>query len=188
MTVLNIKKRSTMNYRNNKILLLIITIFISSYIACQDRLIVLFDETPSISCNVSDVVLLLDSTGSMGSAINSVKSMLTASIIPGLENSVEDLQIGIATYEDIPVGQYGNAGDLPFTVEHKVTDNFTAVQSAVNSITLGNGGDGPESYVEALYLMVTNESFSVHGFHHQAVPGEHVVPCVSGRTPHQSSS
>ena len=132
--------------------LIIITL---SLINCTDRLVILFDE--DFPCKISDVVLLMDTTDSMSPALNSVKTMLTGTIIPGLSENIDDLQIGIATFEDIPAGGYGVMDDLPFTVVQTITDDFDAAQSAVNAVGLGAGGDSPESFIEALYLMSTNE-------------------------------
>ncbi len=144
----------------NFVLFISFNILILSLMNCQDRLIVLWDDNHSIACKTSDVVLLMDTTDSMSSSLNSVKTMLTGTIIPGLSENIQDLQIGIATFEDIPAGGYGGVNDLPFTVVQTITDDFSAAQSAVNAVDLGIGGDSPESFIEALYLMSTNESLN----------------------------
>ncbi len=150
-------------FKNLNFLLTFYIILLLSSISCDSDLIILFDEASIVDsdsrCRVSDVVLLLDTTTSMNAAIDSVKEMLTGSIIPGLASAVNDLNIGIATFEDIPVIPHGSPGDLPFKVVQKITNNFTAAQTSVNNITLGGGDDQPESYVEALYLMSTNQPF-----------------------------
>ena len=159
----------------NIVLFISFNIITLSLMNCQDRLIVLFDDNPA--CKVSDVVLLMDTTDSMSSPLNSVKTMLTGTIIPGLSENIRDLQIGIATFEDFPVGVYGTSNDLPFTVVQTITDDFSAAQSAINAVALGEGIDGPESYIEALYLMSRNESFGSWFYSQSCDPGKFGAMC-----------
>lgn len=90
-----------------------------------------------------DIVLLADATGSMGAAINNVKTNM-ASIISTVEASQPEAQWAVASYRD--------AGDsMPFTVHSDLTGDTAATLAAVNSLSAAGGGDAPEAQLNALW-------------------------------------
>ncbi len=105
----------------------------------------------------ADVVFLVDTTASMGSEIDEIRDSLRDLLVPGIRRAIPDATLGVATFEDFPEPSCGRAGDSPFELVLPVTDDVGRVQSAVNSLTLGNGDDMPESQVEALYQLATGE-------------------------------
>jgi hypothetical protein len=117
------------------------------------------DEGCVVDCTVSDVVLLMDVTGSMAGAIASVQTLLTGTIIPGLAAAIADLEIGVASFRDFPVAPYGGGTDRPFEVDQTMTTSTATAQSAVNSLFAWGGADTPESHVEALYQVATGAGF-----------------------------
>lgn len=90
-----------------------------------------------------DIVLLVDRTGSMGDAIDNVKTNM-ASIVSTVEAAQPDAQWAVASYCD-------EGEPDPFLLHSDLTDDATATVSAVNSITLCNGGDLEESQLNALW-------------------------------------
>ncbi|KAJ2900476.1 von Willebrand factor type A domain-containing protein [Zalerion maritima] len=91
-----------------------------------------------------DVVLVIDTTGSMGPAINDVKSNLVQ-VIAAVGG---DSQFGVVSYRDLRDAD-------GFTVHQDLTSNDADVQSAVNSLAAG-GGRGPTAdWINALYEVST---------------------------------
>jgi hypothetical protein len=108
----------------------------------------------------ADVVFSMDTTGSMGGALENLKSSLSSQIVPDLKLQIPDIGIGITNYEDMPTGDFGSPGDLPFELSSPITTNVMSAQTALSSIFLGGGGDLPESGIEALFQIATGAGVS----------------------------
>jgi Mg-chelatase subunit ChlD len=92
--------------------------------------------------NEVDLVLCLDTTGSMKDDIDSIRERL----IPLLENSITSFQgfrIGMVLYKDY--------NDTYLTQTIPFTENFEQFQTTLNNIKVGGGRDIPEAVHEALY-------------------------------------
>lgn len=109
----------------------------------------------------ADVVFSIDTTASMQAEIDEIRENVRDVIAPAIARTIQDSQIGVTTFADFPEGSCGLASsdDLPFRMVLPVTDDLARVQTALDSIVLGNGGDEPESQVEALYQIATGEGF-----------------------------
>lgn len=109
---------------------------------------------------LADVYFLIDTTGSMGEPIANVRSSLSR-IAADIRMEIPDVAMGVGFHEDFPIGGgfpgYGGAGDEAYGNVLDITDSLDAVQTALNSLVLGNGGDGPESQLEGLYQTATGE-------------------------------
>jgi len=121
----------------------------------------------------ADVVFVVDETGSMGGLIAGVRSTLLTEIIPGLEDSISSLEMGVAGFRDFYYGSYGSSGDAPFIRHADVTSSVATVTSAVSALSATGGNDGPESHVEALYQLSTGEGIGTY------VPAS--TGCAAGR-------
>ena len=66
-----------------------------------------------------DVAFLIDTTGSMGSTVDAVKSEFV-SIVYDLEATIEDGQYGAGTYDDYNYSTYGSGSDQPFYLRHQI--------------------------------------------------------------------
>jgi hypothetical protein len=108
----------------------------------------------------ADVVFLIDVTASMGAEIEAVRRGLRDRIAPTIYARVPDTEFAVATFGDYPVSPFGSPGDNPYELFLPMTSDLARVQAAMNTITLGSGGDGPESQVEALYQVATGEGRS----------------------------
>jgi len=89
-----------------------------------------------------DIVLCIDTTGSMGPYINAVRKML----IPMMKETIaeySDFRIGMVLYRDYK-DEYLNKV-IPFTKD------FNVFQRNLNAIYCKGGGDIPEAVYEALY-------------------------------------
>jgi hypothetical protein len=117
------------------------------------------DCTGSISCTPVDIVFLIDNTGDMGGEVANLQTNLST-IISQLSATIPDMAIGIATYQDFPYDPYGAITDKPYILRTALTTDFTAVQSALNSVAVSGGGDMPESGNEAFYQLATGSGIS----------------------------
>ena len=90
-----------------------------------------------------DIVICIDTTGSMGRYIDAVRRML----IPMIQKTVaafSDWRIGMVLYRDYPPDVYLTRL-IPFTKD------FLLFQRNLNAIIAWGGGDIPEAVYEALY-------------------------------------
>jgi hypothetical protein len=108
----------------------------------------------------ADVLLLFDTTRSMGDKIDNLQSDLT-SLVDSIRTTITDTAFGVARFDDFPVAEYGSGEDRPFTLEQRVTTDDDAIEDAVFALDapLHQGGDAEESHIEALYQLATGEGF-----------------------------
>ncbi|MFC0032108.1 VWA domain-containing protein [Micromonospora chaiyaphumensis] len=100
-------------------------------------------STPPIPPN-PDVVLLVDTTGSMGAAIANVRTNLQQ-VIDNVRGAQPSAQFAVASYRD-----EGDGAEL-FRVRQNLTGDATALQTAVDGLVAGGGGDVPEAWVNGLF-------------------------------------
>ena len=115
-----------------------------------------FNVNPSSSINVDkivhtppippnpDVVLLVDTTGSMGPAIANVQTNLQQ-VITDVRAAQPTAQFAVASYRD-----EGDGAEL-FRVRQNLTGDATALQTAVDGLSAGGGGDTPEAWINGLF-------------------------------------
>ncbi|WP_437577414.1 VWA domain-containing protein [Sorangium sp. So ce887] len=126
-------------------------------------------DTLDFSTNISqaDVVFAMDTTGSMGRVISSLRETLQE-IIAQLAEEIPSIGIGVTHYRDFPTNPYGASSDRPFYLQHRVMSVLTpegkeSVQDAVDSLAAAGGADTPESGWEALYQIATGEGTRAGG-------------------------
>lgn len=85
----------------------------------------------------ADILIAIDTTGSMGGAIDQAKSEATA-LVNSIQADIPDANFAIVEFRD--------AGDTPeYAVRQANTDDAAAVQAAINTLSAGGGGDFPEA-------------------------------------------
>jgi hypothetical protein len=103
-----------------------------------------------------DLVLLADTTGSMGPALTDVRvnaSTITSDILAAQPAA----QFGVAEYKDLVEA-------VPFRVNQDITGDEAAVQTGINQWAATGGGDTPEDGLNALYELATGAaSFRADG-------------------------
>lgn len=97
----------------------------------------------------TDFALVIDTTGSMGSSINSVKAQANALIDAAFGGGTADARIGVVGFKDTTNGEPSSI-ILPFTDQDVFADRKAAAIAAINSITVGGGGDTPETDFDGL--------------------------------------
>jgi hypothetical protein len=110
-------------------------------------------HTPEIP-PTPDIFLLFDTTGSMGDDLDTVKAEASA-LIAAISGPTTDPAFGVGTYEDFPFATWGISSDEAYELVLPISTNTTDVTNAINSVTLGNGFDTPESGYEGLYQALT---------------------------------
>ncbi|MEV6824084.1 Calx-beta domain-containing protein [Amycolatopsis sp. NPDC051102] len=94
-----------------------------------------------------DLVLLADTTGSMGGAIDNVRANANA-ITGDVLAAQPTAQFGVAEYKDF-------SDSVPFKVNQAITGNTAAVQAGINQWSAAGGGDTPEADLNALYELAS---------------------------------
>jgi hypothetical protein len=87
----------------------------------------------------ADILIAIDTTGSMSASIAQAKTD-AISIVTGVQGSVLDTQFAVVDFKDSSdgVGEY--------RVVSPMTSSSSTVQTAVNGLSAGGGGDSPEAH------------------------------------------
>jgi hypothetical protein len=116
---------------------------------------------------VVDVVILVDTTASMGGEIQVMRQNLVA-FVNGVRQRLpfSDIQFGLVSFKDYP-GRFASCGydkpygrliDSPFTLEAPITADDQQLLQAVTGLTASGGIDLPESYSRALWEVTQPDS------------------------------
>ena len=104
----------------------------------------------------AELVFVIDSTGSMGDAINNVKTGIT-SFVNSLETQGVKLRIGIVEYRDIE--EDGLDSTIIHELNHSPWMNSTSeMVGGLGGIAADGGGDIPESVIDGLGYLVDGET------------------------------
>jgi Subtilase family/von Willebrand factor type A domain len=132
-------------------------------LAKGERKTVTFDvELPSTGVRALDVVFLVDVSGSYGDDIASLKRQASA-IVDSLAARGIDVHFGVSEFADFPLASYGANGDNAYRRLARITNDKPSVLSAINALTIRDGGDEPEAQLEALYQVATGSGRDING-------------------------
>jgi hypothetical protein len=95
-----------------------------------------------------DIIFAIDTTGSMGSSINQVKQYADQ-IVDNVTSRTSSARFGLVTYRDQP-SYTGDPSDYASRLDQPFLTGSTAIKAAVNAISVGGGGDYPESMYSGL--------------------------------------
>src|SRR6476661_416635 len=93
-------------------------------------------QTPAIPPK-PDVLILADTTGSMGSTLAGLRSDLT-SLVTQVLAAQPDSQFGVSEYKD---REFCSSDPFAFQLDQSVTASTPAVQAAVNGLSASGGCD-----------------------------------------------
>lgn len=112
----------------------------------------------------ADIFFLVDTTGSMQSTIDALRTTLTTRIIPGVAAALMggDARYGVGDFRDVPNGSYGASTDWIVRVRQRLDPMPDLSLAAVRAMTARFGGDWPEAQVEALYQVLEGEGIAGH--------------------------
>ncbi len=129
----------------------------------------------------ADVFFLVDNSASMEPVIDKLRTNLRSVIVPGIRAQIPDIQMGVGSFDSMPVPPQGcpgvagppttsmrctqsptTAGDYTLWIRQRVTADVTAVQSAFDAMrtidqdTMGAfvGADLPECQTEAAFELI----------------------------------
>jgi hypothetical protein len=114
----------------------------------------------------ADIVFAIDTTGSMTPYIDNVKAnvvkIINEAFGPSTAPDTIDARIGIVGFKDAagPDGPGENTAILKFTEQATFAARKTAAINAVNSISVGGGGDIPEGDNSALLFALRDQGLS----------------------------
>lgn len=116
-----------------------------------------------------DVVFSMDLTGSMGGVLSQAKGQLLQAMNElKVASPGTDFRFAVTSLEDYPL-VYGDAGDYPFKIDGALSTDTAAVQTVVNGLSLGGGGDGPEAYGRAFWEIGQTDTEASIGFRSDAL-------------------
>lgn len=137
----------------------------------------------------TDVMFVFDTSSSMSGEIEEAKEK-ALQVIEHVRTTLPNVAFGVANVEDIPGYNYGGFTqtlteseyeadpEKPWRLDQPVTSDTTAVQSAIEGLTIGFGGDPPEAYSRALWETDTNPSVGWR-------PGaRHEIVLIADNVPH----
>lgn len=126
-------------------------------------------QIPAENTKPVDFVFLIDSTGSMGGSINSVKNNAKRLIQEKLGNGSRNCRVAVADYRDFPVSPYGDSGDYTFKLRCGFTTDATAAINSLSGITANGGNDTPEAVYSAIASCVQGYGAALGGWRKEAV-------------------
>jgi hypothetical protein len=86
----------------------------------------------------ADIEIAIDTTGSMTDSINQAKAD-AAAVVSQLQGAVPDTEFAVVQFKD--------SGDSPeYQLVQALTGSASDVQTALNGLSAGGGGDDPEAY------------------------------------------
>lgn len=95
-----------------------------------------------------DIAFVVDTTGSMGDDIASVQAF-AVQLIEGISAATSSFRIALVTYRDF-ASRTGVSTDYASRVDLEFTDRADDAVSAINAMSLGYGGDTPETVFSGL--------------------------------------
>ena len=104
---------------------------------------------------VLDLVFLIDTTGSMGGEIANAKAN-AITILDNVATKFADFRVALIDYRDF-AERTGSYGDYPYNVDQTFTDDVPGMTAAINSLSLGDGGDFPETCYSAIAAALDGE-------------------------------
>ncbi len=86
----------------------------------------------------ADIEIAIDTTGSMGDVIAQAKSQAT-DLVNKIHTDIPDTNFSVVDFKD------ASDGSQEYVVRQSNTNDASSVQSAINAMTAGGGGDTPEA-------------------------------------------
>jgi hypothetical protein len=110
-----------------------------------------------------DVLLLTDLAGSFEPTLRQT--------LPGVADDIADIvqattpqgRFGLASFIDQPIGPFGLPGDHVYRAELPFGDDRADLQAAIAGLTVGAGGDGPMSTLDALSQALLDPTLGFDG-------------------------
>ena len=118
----------------------------------------------STNIKQADVAFVMDTTGSMGSAINQLKAALQGTLMTQLQAAIPNVGLAVVDYRD-----FGDSWTVK--VNQAVTTNLTLAKNGVAPMAAEQGGDTPEAAIAAMQFTLTGQANNGIAAHPNTVPG-----------------
>lgn len=113
--------------------------------------------------SVGDIMFIMDLTGSMGGELSNARNN-SINIMNSIRNLIPNTNFGVSSHMDYPAfysgcgysTYYGSSSDYPYVLDASLSSDLSLASTALNSLNLGNGSDGPENYSRPLWEL-TND-------------------------------
>jgi hypothetical protein len=115
---------------------------------------------PAPTTTAVDLAFVIDTTGSMGDDIDAVKAAANE-IINLIKFAAPNSRIAVVDFRDFP--SRGASYDYPYRDALAFTGDGTVAKNAINGLSLGFGGDGPETLFCALMHTMKNDRCAGQG-------------------------
>lgn len=120
--------------------------------------------TFSTNIKQADVAFVMDTTASMGAAIDNVKSALQSTLLGQLQAAIPNVGLAVVDYRD-----FGDSWVAK--VRQTVTTTLSLAQTALGAMGPGGGGDIPEAAIAAMQYTLTGQANSPIAAHANTAPG-----------------
>ncbi len=144
-------------------------------------------DTLDFATNIqnADVYFLMDTTGSMGAAIDRLKTSLSTAgtgIIDRIREEIPNAWFGAGGFDDYRVSPYGSGADSAFLHLQDITESVADAQAGVNRLTRHSGSDLPESLFPALWAIGTGNGLAGRSeWPHARASSPDFAACADGR-------
>ncbi len=137
----------------------------------------------------TDVMFVFDTSGSMGSVLEEAKQEIKE-VMARISASLPEVDYGVSQVEDYPgyfggvleetktEKEYEESSEKPWKLDQAVTSDPTKITTAIEGLTVGGGGDSPESYGRALWETDTNPNVQWRS------GARHLIVLVADQVPH----
>ena len=105
----------------------------------------------------ADIVIAIDTTGSMGSAIETAQTQANA-LVTGIQAEIPGARFAVIDFEDYPGMPLGGPGDTAYSLLTGFTANPATVSTAIGTMVADGGGDGPEASNRAIFESYSDPS------------------------------
>jgi hypothetical protein len=121
----------------------------------------------------ADIEIAIDTTGSMGGAINQAKTQAT-DIVNKVQAYIPNSQFAIVEFKD-------SSDPTEYAVRQAMTANAAPVQAAINAMSASGGGDTPEAHNLVFHNSYSPALGGAIGWRQSATP---IVVVISDAEPH----
>jgi hypothetical protein len=105
--------------------------------------------TPAAGGGSVDISFVIDTTGSMGGAIDSVKAAATQ-LVNDVSARTTSARFSLVDYRDF-ASRTGASYDYPAKLDQDWTSSASTINSAIQGLSLGYGGDWPETMYSGIW-------------------------------------
>jgi cysteine-rich repeat protein len=102
-----------------------------------------------------DIGFMVDTTGSMGGAIDQLQAAADGTMLSSIRAFAPGARFGVSGYGDFPCVPSTLGDDVPFALTQRISSDLAAVRAAFATLEAAGGGDLEESGWEGLWQVST---------------------------------